>query len=262
MTINQIELLEKVIFIQSCVIEGRDIKAVLRKETSIFKKKSGAEVIAFCLENGKYVNIELVLEESKKFLSLIRKYKLRSKDMILNKFIEQCSLKFGSSREYIKIESIYEIFESTLSKSKSYEFEKEMNFKEARIFPLRNRIGKKVGFVIYFFCNDSIMIYENLPDVTKAFETLIRPFYDSKVRTLHSKCIQADKQMDLLTEREKQIAYRVLQGKTHKTVAYELEISINTFKTHMKNIYNKYGVSSKIELSNKLKGNVIRSTDI
>lgn len=254
MTVNQIELLEKVIYIQACVIEGRNIKAVLRKETAMFKKKSGADVIALCLENGKYVNIELVLEESQKFISLMKKYKLIAKDMVLNKFIEQCSIKFGSSREYIKIDSMYEIFASAISKAKSSEFEKEMNFKEARIFSLRNRIGKKIGFVVYFFCNDSIILDSNLPDVTKAFEALIRPFYDSKFRTLHSKCVQVDKQMDLLTEREKQIAYRVLQGKTHKTVAYELEISINTFKTHMKNIYNKYGVNSKIELSNKLKG--------
>lgn len=254
MTINRIELLEKIILIQSCVIEGHSVKAILRKETTDFKQKSGADVIALCIENENFVNIELVLEEKRRFLSLLRKYKLIAKNMVLSEYIKQCNSRFNSSKSFLKLNSLYEIFQGTISKSKVLSFEAEMGFSEARIFALRDKNAKKIGFVVYFFCHDSVILDENLPEITKVFEILIRPFYDSKLQILHSKCVQVDDKMGLLTDREKQITQRVLQGKTHKMIAYELEISINTFKTHMKNIFNKYGVCSKMELNNKLNG--------
>jgi DNA-binding CsgD family transcriptional regulator len=57
--------------------------------------------------------------------------------------------------------------------------------------------------------------------------------------------------MGSLTEREKQIASRLMQGKTYKMIAGELTLSENTVKTHVKNIYGKFQVQSRIELLNK-----------
>lgn len=53
---------------------------------------------------------------------------------------------------------------------------------------------------------------------------------------------------DLLTERESEITALLLQGKTYKAIAAELFVSENTVKTHVKNIYSKYNVQSKVEL--------------
>ena len=51
-----------------------------------------------------------------------------------------------------------------------------------------------------------------------------------------------------LTERENEIATLIIQGKTYKQVANELYISENTVKTHVKNIYAKYGVQNRNQL--------------
>lgn len=54
--------------------------------------------------------------------------------------------------------------------------------------------------------------------------------------------------IDLLTERESEIAALLLKGKTYKMIAGELYLSENTVKTHVKNIYSKFNIQSKVEL--------------
>ncbi|HAS92670.1 MAG TPA: LuxR C-terminal-related transcriptional regulator [Sedimentibacter sp.] len=51
-----------------------------------------------------------------------------------------------------------------------------------------------------------------------------------------------------LSEREKQVALLLLQGKTYKTIAGELFISENTVKYYVKNIYSKFNIQSRAEL--------------
>jgi len=51
-----------------------------------------------------------------------------------------------------------------------------------------------------------------------------------------------------LTEREVEIANMLYRGSTYKLITKELNISENTVKTHVKNVYSKLGVSSKSEL--------------
>ena len=51
-----------------------------------------------------------------------------------------------------------------------------------------------------------------------------------------------------LSERERQVALLLLQGKTYKKIAGELYISENTIKTHVRNIYSKLDVQSRGEL--------------
>lgn len=254
MTIDQVTLLEKIIYIQACIIEGHDIRAILRKETPFFKTESEADVIIVCVENEDHVEIEYVLEENQHFLSLMRKYNLAPKEMSLNRFIEQCNSHFKLSNTHVAIESLYQIFEGTLSRKKTLAFEKEMGFHHGKLFPVHNKKGKKIGFVVYFFGEDSAVHEKKLIQLTEVFELLIRPFYDDDRRLLHGKCIQVDERMKRLTEKEKEITNKVLQGKPHKVIAEELNISINTLKTHMKNIFSKYGVNSKIELHNMLMG--------
>lgn len=51
-----------------------------------------------------------------------------------------------------------------------------------------------------------------------------------------------------LTDREMEIVELLLQGKTYKVIAGQLYVSENTVKTHIKNIYSKLNIKSKIEL--------------
>jgi len=55
-----------------------------------------------------------------------------------------------------------------------------------------------------------------------------------------------------LTQRESEITALLLKGRTYKMIANELNLSENTIKTHIKNIYSKFSVQSKVELVNLL----------
>jgi DNA-binding CsgD family transcriptional regulator len=58
--------------------------------------------------------------------------------------------------------------------------------------------------------------------------------------------------MNPLTLREKEVVKLVLQGMSNKLIASSLGISKRTVEFHLKNIYAKYQVSSRIELILKL----------
>ncbi|ABZ83770.1 two-component transcriptional response regulator, putative [Heliomicrobium modesticaldum Ice1] len=53
----------------------------------------------------------------------------------------------------------------------------------------------------------------------------------------------------LLTEREYEIALMIAEGLTSREIAEKTFISLNTVKSHIKNIYRKIGVSTKVELT-------------
>lgn len=55
-----------------------------------------------------------------------------------------------------------------------------------------------------------------------------------------------------LSNREKEVLDLLLQGKTNKQIAFLLNISTSTVEFHLKNIYGKYEVNSKVVLILKL----------
>ncbi len=58
--------------------------------------------------------------------------------------------------------------------------------------------------------------------------------------------------LEPLTDREQDVLQLILAAKTNKDIAAELVISENTVKTHVRNIYSKYDVSSRAELISTL----------
>lgn len=59
-------------------------------------------------------------------------------------------------------------------------------------------------------------------------------------------------QFNQLSNREREVVKLLLQGKSNKLIALSLGISDRTVEFHLKNIYSKYQVSSRIELILKL----------
>jgi DNA-binding CsgD family transcriptional regulator len=56
-----------------------------------------------------------------------------------------------------------------------------------------------------------------------------------------------------LTEAERRVAYLIASGHTNKATAKSLGISINTVGTHLRSIYAKLGVQSRVQLANILR---------
>jgi DNA-binding NarL/FixJ family response regulator len=57
-----------------------------------------------------------------------------------------------------------------------------------------------------------------------------------------------------LTAREREIADLVAAGRTNREVAEQLVLSTRTIEAHLRNIYAKLGVRSRIELARELDG--------
>jgi DNA-binding CsgD family transcriptional regulator len=57
-----------------------------------------------------------------------------------------------------------------------------------------------------------------------------------------------DTAIDLLTPRERTIAQLVAQGRTNRDVAAQLFVSVRTVEFHLRNIFAKLDVSSRVEL--------------
>jgi len=51
-----------------------------------------------------------------------------------------------------------------------------------------------------------------------------------------------------ITDREREIILKVMQGKSNEDIARELVISLATVKTHLHNIYKKIGIASRFDL--------------
>ena len=61
-----------------------------------------------------------------------------------------------------------------------------------------------------------------------------------------------DESSAALSRREKEVVGLLLQGKSNKQIALSLGVSERTVEFHLRNIYNKTQVSSRVELILKL----------
>ncbi len=68
---------------------------------------------------------------------------------------------------------------------------------------------------------------------------------------LHKKKTYKNKAKSLLSEREYEVFNHLIEGKTDTVISDLLNISLNTIKTHNRNIYRKLDVSGRIELIEK-----------
>ena len=76
--------------------------------------------------------------------------------------------------------------------------------------------------------------------------------YDNMSRSQQTDIVRQFKTLDPLTVREQEVLKLILSGKSNRDIAAALFISENTVKTHARNIFSKYDVSSRTELISTL----------
>ena len=247
------DILHKIIDLQSCIIQGRDINAMLHKDKNFYKKRTQADIIAIYVNEHEKVNVEYILEDHHVFKQLIAKYLFANHSFSWNDFIDNCNKHYTIDKKYFHSKDLFEIFKGMISKKNALAFSKELNLKDAVTIPIYSYDNKsEIGHACFIFQKDVNINIKKLEEIKTLFEILLRPLYDNRYNFIYTKCIRLDGHLKLLTEQEKRIAKKVLEGKTYPEVAETLNLSINTIKTHMKNIFNKYQVNSKIELYKKL----------
>ncbi|MEN8304665.1 MAG: helix-turn-helix transcriptional regulator, partial [Campylobacterota bacterium] len=250
--INDPDILRKMIELQSCIIEGRAVKVILHRYNDYFLEHSGADFITVYMHEQEIVNPEYILEKGKLLSHLLKKYIFNKKNFRWEKFVANCDKHFASGLKHDKITEIYQLFRGFISKRESALFTKELEMKSGIMMPIFSYDNKvMIGYVCFISQSENDMDIEKLQTVKCMLAILLRPLYDRKRNTLYSKCIRIDEEMHFLTPQERKIVKLVLTGMPYENVAKTLHISINTLKTHMKNIFNKSNVSSKVELFNK-----------
>ena len=65
---------------------------------------------------------------------------------------------------------------------------------------------------------------------------------------------QENKQSDVLTTSENEILQLLAEGFRYKEIADKINIKTDTVRTHIRNIYQKLEVQSRMEAINKVRG--------
>jgi DNA-binding NarL/FixJ family response regulator len=82
--------------------------------------------------------------------------------------------------------------------------------------------------------------------------------YDTMGKNQQTALLSKTEALSPLTIREQEVVQLLLSGKSNHEIAVALCITENTVKTHVRNIYAKYAVSSRAELlSSLLKGEAL-----
>lgn len=253
MYIEDSQILHKIIELQSSIIQGRNIKTLLHQNIDFYLAKSGADIITIYMHDEEQINVDYILEKHRLFAHLLKKYIFDKKNFNWKRFVNNCDKHFAFKIKHDNFTELYSVFRGFLSKKEATAFTNELQMKNGITMPMYTDNNQEIiGYACFFFQSDNEVDIKKLEAVKRSFQTILQPLYDREHNTFYSKCVRIDEDIKLLTSQEKKIVQKVLKGTSYHEIAVLLDISINTLKTHMKHIFYKYNVNSKIELYNKL----------
>lgn len=253
MKIKDNEILHKIINLQSCIIGGRNINAMLHKDKKFYQDSTQANMIAVYVNENENVNLEYILEDHNVFNHLAKKYIFSNKHLKWDHFTKNCKNYFSADNRYHHTNNLSELFNGIILKKDVIDLSNELKINDAVTMPIYTLDNtKEIGYICFMFQKKVKIEIEKLEEVKSLFEKLLQPLYDNQYNIIYTKCVRVDEHFKLLTEQEKRIVKKVLHGVTYPEIAEILNLSVNTIKTHMKHIFSKYQVNSKIELYKKL----------
>lgn len=88
-------------------------------------------------------------------------------------------------------------------------------------------------------------------EVCEVLDMVVAPFFDIESGLFAEHCIHEINRFGELSPREKEIARHLLHGLGQKEISQKLSLSINTVKSHIKKIYQKYDISNHLEFINR-----------
>ncbi|MDX1959155.1 MAG: response regulator transcription factor [Leptospiraceae bacterium] len=118
---------------------------------------------------------------------------------------------------------------------------------EERIFD-----ALKFGATGYMFKNE-IYYLDSTIDILLAGEASITPLIALRIVQSFKESAKSSEEFEPLTSREMQILKELSNGYPLKQISETLDISINTIRVHIRNIYKKLEVNNQIQLLKKAK---------
>jgi len=249
---------EKIIDIQCQLIKGHSFQATMKANTEFIHDITNADIMAICINHQQQLSIDFLGTSKKQLLILLKKYNIQPQSLMIDDLLKHYhSDLLVNKGQALEIDSLEKIFDGLLNKFQYQQLENKLGFTTSFAYPLYTSKGAHIGYTLYFYLNKHCPHVNNLQPMTDLLQRIILPLYDQHTQTFYSKCIRTAKQPLHLTQTEKRIIRKLLAAKTYNAIADEMYVSINTIKTHMKHIFEKFEVNSKIELFNKLKGSHI-----
>ena len=252
--LNREIISEKKLMFLNCLLEEHSFHAIMHSQAQFFHNATQADIVAICTHNTQHLNMELLGQARLKLLRIFKRYHIQPNKMSFKNFLKHYNEDIQNiDSDYLELKSLKRIFDGALDEHQYALFEKEIGFTSAIIFPINDRNGVRIGYTIFFYFDNHNPLKENLPLISSLLESVMQPLYDTETKTFYAKVERISTYIPELTAQEKTITSLLLKGYPNTAIAKMLNISINTVKTHVKNIFSKYDVNSKMELSHRLK---------
>jgi len=251
--LTSVEILDREIKILSCLLQEHSFQAIMKTQSEFIHSATNSDILAICIQQHQQLNMEFLGESKALITRLLKSYRIQPSTITLDRFLKhfQSDL-LEQGGKCLEVRSLERIFDGILTNAQYQLFEKEIGFNSAIIYPIHCYEGELIGYAVYFYLNEHQPIKKNLPFISQLLETIIQPLYDSKTHTFFSRIQRVSDYIPDLTPTEKKIARALLDAHPYATIAENMHISINTVKTHVKHIFTKFNVGSKIELAKKL----------
>lgn len=135
------------------------------------------------------------------------------------------------------------------TQSAYYEYVKKHQLIDQMVMYFSNESFIYAGIGFARFKGEESFTYKE-KSILKTLSTHLQQIFQ---RPILMKEIKANRLKELLSKRETEVYNFVLKGYTNEQISAELWISINTVKKHLRNMYDKIGVSNRTGLIYKLK---------
>ena len=239
--IHSEELLKKLIDIQYRLLSRQELPTIMGEEAFFFLQYANADYIAVSFfQKEKIDEMECKLGDDHGLLTLLKKLQIKSSIIYTyNKSIEK-PFKLMSKDDFCHL---FQFGDDNCSKVK-----KMLTKKYILLYPIYHGQDHNIGF-IFMILNTSEELDKSI-EICNFLEIIIAPFYDIETGTFSQLCIHENHRFENLSQREREIAELLLHGLTYDEIKERTGLSINTVKTHIKHIYQKYNISNRNDFYN------------
>jgi len=248
-TSERVSLLRKSNEMMKGLLKRQSIQDVLSEQSDFLFSESGADTIAIFIRQNGSGYARFILEKHNTFSSLIERHNFQ----VNEDAVAEALWNVLGAKPYKLVDRLCTVLKGIMAERSCRTLADQSAFREAVLFPVSLCDGKQIGLIDFCFTGDTDKAdIAKLTELSEMLESVIAPLYDEETGSFYTRYVQVDEAMAMLTTKERDIVKKVLEGEKYSTVATTMGVSINTLKTHMKNIFSKYGVRSKIELQNKI----------
>ena len=227
---------------QNRLLERHELPEIMKKESDFLCNYAHADYIgiSFFKQHMLY-DLNCGMGEDYGLIDLLKSSKIKTKKIFT--FIQQ-------TREHLKIiKDGHLCYFFRFQEEDCQEIKKIMEDRKILLHPLRHFQHKEWAGIIFMLLNSDEDIKQSL-EVCALLGMIISPFYDNETGTFSQGCIHENHRFEKLSHREHEIATHLLEELTPSEIAQKISLSINTVKTHIKNIYQKYGVTNRASFIN------------